>query len=302
MLNTIVLNLLEAQVTLYATNADGSLGAALWSGQAAEHLSVKERWLTVETRPTGAAYPVQHPLIPQYDIAIDRVWALPLSNLTGFQPTSQNYILEVIWTEEESQQWHRRMFYGVTIVERSFAPQNIESEFVDGQEFAAQSFLADSGASGVSPPTVVAVPLVVYWSGADGYFPLYNYDSVNGFVLADGATVAGHATIATDASSGALSIQFDGTSAPVLVTSATGVTVGELHDTIPTALPSLLFYYGTALLAAVSPAGFWARVIADTPSGGALPGGVGFTLEFQAQAVAMVQPGQVTALAWTAQN
>ena len=71
--------------------------------------------------------------MPQYEISIDRVWALPLSELAGFSPTNQTYVLEVIWTEEESQQWHRRRYYGVTIASRSFAAQNIESEFVDGR-------------------------------------------------------------------------------------------------------------------------------------------------------------------------
>jgi len=54
--NAIVLNLIEAQVTLYAAQADGTPGGAIWSGQVAERLSVRERWLTLQTRPTGAAY------------------------------------------------------------------------------------------------------------------------------------------------------------------------------------------------------------------------------------------------------
>jgi len=292
MLNTIVLNLLEAQVTLYATKADGSLGMAIWSGQAAERLSVRERWLTAETRPTGAAYPVNHPLVPQYDISIDRVWALPLGNLTGFQPTSQNYILEVIWTEEETLQWHRRRFYGVTIMERSFATQEIETGFVDGQEFAAQYFLADSGTLAQAPAAVVATPRLVYWAGTDGYLVFYNYDGANGFVLADGVTTDGRAMIAGDGST----ILFDGASTPVLATSAGGVTVAALHDTLPTDLPQLLFYYGTTLLAVVSTTGFWARVIAD----GALPGTDGFQLQYQGVTVGKLMPGTSAALAWTA--
>lgn len=292
MLNTILLNLLEAQVTLYATNANGSLGAAIWSGQVAERLSVRERWLTVETRPTGAAYPVNHPLVPQYEISIDRVWALPLSQLAGFQPTSQNYILEVIWTEDETRQWHRRMFYGVTIAERSFASQAIETEFLDGQEFAAQYFLADGGTAEDQPSAVVAVPRLVYWSGPDGYRVLYNYDDTNGFVLADGANTSGRATIAHDGSS----ILFDGTAAPVLATLATGITVTGLHDTIPTDLPQLMFYYGTSLLAVVSKGGFWARVIED----GTLPGTTGFQLQYQGATVAEIVPGESVALAWAA--
>jgi hypothetical protein len=295
MINTIVLDLLEAQVTLYAVAADGvTLGAALWSGQVAEKLTVREQWITLETRPTGAAYPVKHPLAPQYEISIDRVWALPLSNLVGFSPTNQTYVLEVIWTEEESQQWHRRRFYGVTITSRSFGTQNIESEFVDGQEFAAQYVLVDAGGAGEPPSPVVAMPLVVFWSGSDGYYPLYTYDTLSGFLLADGESTTGHATIAPDGSS----ITFFGAASPVLATTVAGVTVGELHDTLPTDLPQLQFFLGTTLLGVVTTAGVWARVIAD----GALPAVTGFEFEYAGVPVLVMNSALCTALAWTALN
>ena len=149
----------------------------------AERLTVREQWVMLETRPSGAAYPIKHPLVPQYEVSIDRVWALPLNNLAGFSPTNQTYVLEVIWTEEDTQQWHRRTFYGVTIASRSFGAQNIESEFVDGQEFAAQYVLVDAGGASYPPQPVVAMPLVVFWSGSDGYFPLYTYDTLSGFLF-----------------------------------------------------------------------------------------------------------------------
>jgi hypothetical protein len=308
MLNTVVLNLLEARVTLYTVAADGlSLGSALWSGQVAERLTVREQWVTLETRPAGAAYPIKHPLVPQYEISIDRVWALPLNNLAGFSPTKQTYVLEVIWTEEDTLQWHRRRFYGVTISSRSFGAQNIESEFVDGQEFAAQYVLVDAGDPSEAPSPLVAMPLVVFWSGSDAPsgVALYTYAPSGGapFTLVPGATTAGRATIAPDApSGGALSITFDGGPSglpPVLVTTATGVTVGELHDTLPTDLPQLQFYIGTTLLAVVNTAGLWARVIADAPSG-ALPAVTGFEFEYAGVPVMVMNPTICTALAWTA--
>jgi len=309
MINTIVLDLLEAQVTLYAVAADGvTLGAALWSGQVAEKLTVREQWITLETRPTGAAYPIKHPLVPQYEISIDRVWALPLSELAGFSPTNQTYVLEVIWTEEESQQWHRRRFYGVTIASRNFGAQNIESEFVDGQEFAAQYVLVDAGGASYPPQPLIAMPLVVFWSGSDAPsgVALYNYDPMNGFVLADGASTSGRVTIAADGSC----IQFDGAASPVLATTAAGpnlglaVTVGELHDTlpIPTGSGQLQFFLGTTLLGVVTTVGLWARVIADAPSGGALPAAVGFEFEYAGVPVMVMNPANCTALAWTALN
>jgi len=167
---------------------------------------------------------------------------------------------------------------------------------VDGQEFAAQYFLADAGAPGSTPSNVVAVPLLVNWSGSDGSFPLYNYAPSSGalFVLADGASTVGHATIAPDGSS----IQFDGAASPVLVTTAAGVTVGKLYDTlpIPTGSGQLQFYLGTTLLGVVDMAGFWARVIAE----GALPAVTGFEFEYAGVPVLVMNPALCTALAWTA--
>ena len=295
MQNTIILDLIEAKVTLYTVQADGlSLGTALWSGQVAERLTVREQWVVLETRPSGAPYPIKHPLVPQYEVSIERVWALPLNNLAGFSPTNQTYVLEVIWTEEDTQQWHRRTFYGVTIASRSFGAQNVESEFVDGQEFAAQYVLVDAGGASYPPQPVIAMPLVVFWSGSDGYYPLYTYDTLSGFLLASGESTTDHATIAADGSS----ITFFGATGSVLVTTATGVTVGELHDTLPTGLPQLLFFLETTLLGVVSPAGLWARVLVD----GALPAVTGFEFEYAGAPVMVMNPANCTALAWTALN
>ena len=84
MQNTIILDLIEAKVTLYTVQADGlSLGTALWSGQVAERLTVREQWVVFETRPAGAAYPIKHPLVPQYEVSIERVWALPVRMVKG---------------------------------------------------------------------------------------------------------------------------------------------------------------------------------------------------------------------------
>ena len=288
-MNAILLNLLEARVTLYATRPDGSLGAPIWSGQEAERLTVRERWIKVETRPSGARFPRQHPLVPQYDLSIDRVWSLPLINLLGFQPTDQTYILEILWTEEDLGQWHRRTFYGVTLDARSLTSQTIETEFVDGQEFQAQYFVADSGGGYTAPNPPVAVPWRVVWSGLDGTWPLYSYDPATGFAEQAGAAASTHAVIAADGSS----IQFAGSGVPVLATSATGVSVADLHDQLPATGPQLRFLQGETLLAVVTPLGLWARVLRD----GALPA-AGIALKYAGSPVAMLAAGAAVALAW----
>jgi len=288
MFNNVLFTLLEAQVTLYTTNADGTLGAPLWSGQVAERLAVRERWITVETRPTGIPYPVQNPLVPQFTVEIDRVWALPLGQLNGFNPDAENYILDVLW--QEGPVWHRRTFYGVTINARSFASQTIETEFADGQEFQAQYFIPASG-SGSPPGPVQATPLTVQYVDNTGSLALYDYTPDAGFTEVTAGQAVSRAVIANDGSS----IQFAGAGAPVLVTTAAGVTVAQLQDGVPATLPRLEFYAGSQRLATITATGLWARNFQDTT----LPAG-GFGLEYADAAVGAIAPGVTAALAWNA--
>ena len=292
MLNTILLNLLEAKVTLYAPAPGGALGPALWSGQQAERLTVAERWLTVETRPTGGRYPAQHPLVPQYDISIERVWALPVANLAGFMPGASTYVLDVLWTEEETGQWHRRTFYGVTINSRSFAPQSIESEFVDGQSFQSQYFTVATGSAATPVPVPPAIAWRVVWrSAADGDLALYNFTDA-GYTEAVPGNAATRAVIAADGGS----IRFAGSSVDVLTATADGVTVAALHDAAADALPCLRFYAGPALLATLTAGGLWARNLRD----GAVPGD-GFKFKAGDVVAGAINAAAAAALAWDAE-
>jgi hypothetical protein len=292
-LNQIVLTLLEAQVSLYASDANGNpTGAAIWSGQPAERLQVRERWIVKETRPSGAAYPRQHPLVAQYQIGIERLWALPVDELIGFQPDGETYVLDIVWTEEDTQAWHRRTFYGVTIASRDLESRDIESGHTDGQEFAAQYFIPGSG-GGVAP--TAGPPPVAYatiWNGTDGRLPLYTFDPVNGFAEVTPGNAASRVTVAEDGSA----IQFAGSSSPVLQTTSCGVTVASFHDQFPTTLPRLEFWFGTQLVAAVTPDGLWVRSLDD----GALPAATTgqFVLEYQGTPAVLLGAGLAQSPAW----
>lgn len=282
-MNDIALTLLEAKLTLYVTQADGSRGAPVWSGAAAEGFKSVGRWLNVETRPTGRRFPKQHPLVPQYQLSIDRLWALPLTALNGFHPTEQTYIMEVLWTDEDDQRWHRRVYYGVSISEHSLGSRDIESGHTDGQEFLAEYFVPDNGANGTVPAPVVSTPAYVLYRGADGLSTvLYSY---TGGVFVGSANAL--ATIAADGST----IAF-GSDAPVVSTSAGALNVVSLHDVFPDQLPRLEFYSGPDLLAAVTADGFWARSYADGYAGG---DGV-FNLKYAGDIIAVLLPGVTVAL------
>jgi len=269
-LNKIVLNLAEAKVSLYPANADGSpdLTRPLWTGADAEDLKALENWLVLETRPVGAPHPVKHPLVAQYVIRIGRVWALDLAELDGFQADWPAYVLDVIWTEEEGQQWHRRIFYGVTIESRSLDSRTIAEGFTDELKLAAQSVAVSSGAPASPPPAPGLPPTLyqVFYTPPDPGLAsvlLYTYDAgTHQFTAA--ASTAGRATIGYTA--GAFAAAFAGDS-PVVSTTADerqyrnagpyrsgdpycgtlfkvrgGIFAGAPN---PGDLPRLDFYYGT---------------------------------------------------------
>ena len=98
-INHLTFTLLEATITLYPAKADDSpeLGAPVFAGVAVENFRAHERWLKAPTRPTGARFPRQHPLIPEYEISLDRPWVLPLAQLTGFRAAHTRYVLDVVW-------------------------------------------------------------------------------------------------------------------------------------------------------------------------------------------------------------
>jgi hypothetical protein len=292
MINQITFTLLEATVRLFAVDASGNPGSEIWSGQVAERLHCGEQWITVETRPTGARYPRQHPLVPQYKITIGRLWALPLSDLIGFQPTAGSYVLDVVWTEEETQQWHRRTFYGVTIAARTLEPPSIESGHVDDQEFAAQYFVPSSGSVATAVPAAPAAAYTVLWVGTDGSRPLYVYDpAAKTFTETNPGDAASRAPIAADGSV----IQFSGVD-PSVTATADGLTLTGIHDVFPAVYPRLEFWYGAQLVAAVTAEGLWARSLAD----GTLPGVVAgqFQLQHGGTTVALLGVGLAQALAF----
>lgn len=291
-INQVAFTLLEAEVKLYKADASGNPGAEVWSGQLAERLQCNETWLGVETRPTGARYPKQHPLVPQYRIHIARLWALPLSALIGFQPDHQNYVLDIVWTEEETQQWHRRTFYGVTITTRNLEPP-AAFEFLEDQEFLAQYFVPTSGSVATAVPPIPAAACVVRWVGTDGSRLLYTYDAATKtFTETNAGDAATRATIAADGSS----IQFYGEGTAVVTATADGLTLANLHDSFPATSPRLEFYYGTELVAAVTSDGLWAWSLADGTLAAAVAGQ--FQLQHSGTTMALLGPGLTKALAF----
>ena len=286
--NTICLNLIEAVVTLYPANADGTpqLGAPIWCGCDAENLHASERWLKRETMASGVRYPKKHLFVPQFEISIGRLWVLASNQLAGWDTAYTNYVLDIVWVEEETQEWHRKTFYGVTLNERSWAAGDVERGLVENQ------------------------PYRVVYTGADGISVLlYTYDAATHLFTAV-ATTTGRATITSP-----FAVQFAGDAQPVLQVSATASlayrtsavyrnavsyrqTALLAHGifaaaALPADLPRLDFYYGNNRLATVTRAGVYDVDFVEG-SLSAVPAGA-FGLYGGGALVAVLAPGNLTA-------
>lgn len=293
LLNTIALNLIEATLTLYSARPDGApqLDAPVWMGVRAEGFKASARWLNVGTTPTASPAPRKHPLIPVYELSIARVWALHLADLTGFQPAHTEYVLDVVWVEEDSREWHRRTFYGVTIgAEQGFESREVDGGFLENQTFDAQRMVPDGG-TGAVPVLTSALPQQVLWVGADARVWLYDYDADDHSFTALASTT-GRATIAY--AGDVFEVRFDGED-PTVETYASGLgaTAFLQQMPLPDELPRLEFYHGGTRVATVTADGMWARSFADgAPSAGAGK----FALKFGGAVVATLGVPGVTAL------
>lgn len=247
-LNTIVLTLLEATITLYPADRSGQplLDQPLWHGVTVADFELRDRWIKVETRPSGAKYPRKHNLAPQYEISLGRVWALPLSQLGGFNPQRGAYVMDVVWREEDSRQWHREVFYGVTISERTRGARERDGEFVEQQVFDAEYLAPITSGTGTPPALTTDLPYLVRYVSASETVDLYSYDPTTKNFTALAST-ADRATVAYNPDhSGSFEIQFSDELAPIHTLDTTGLTSVFFRATAPGVadVPRLDFYYG----------------------------------------------------------
>jgi hypothetical protein len=256
-INTFVLTLLEATVSLYPANADGSAntGSPIWSGVAAQALAVREKWVKVQTRPTGSLQPRNHPLVAQYEILLGRVWGFLLTDTAGFVTLPQRYVLDVVWVDEDTGNWHRETFYNVTVSERSRTSKDVDGGFTDEQAFDAEYMTPPAGGTGVVPVISGVLQYSVVWVGPDGTLPLYSYDpgSYNFTAVND---VSNRAQIVVKAGTFSISFGAAATDNPVLETTATGQGValhGGLVQGAPdiSVVPRLDFFFGALRVASV---------------------------------------------------
>jgi hypothetical protein len=265
MINLFALNLLEVSLTLYNTDSLGhpQTGSPIWTGAPAERLVVNERWLGQETRATGSNFPKKHPLVSQYEISIGRVWLLQTTDRVGFITDHRRYVLDVVWIEEETRDWHRATFFGVTMRERRLSSREIDTGHEDELELDAEAVAVDGG-TGTPGPVPTELPYTVVYRTEQERTPLYSYNqTTKAFTLMAAGLDTGRATVSYNPpdQSGTFEIKFAGDAAPTfrLLTDGT-FEVGELSEArLPDAsdMPRLEFVQGSVRLGAVSQSGIF---------------------------------------------
>lgn len=249
----------EAALSLYPAAEDGAplTSQPIWFGACAQDLRIAENWIGTETRPGGRKYPRRRAHVAQYTIDIGRVFQLQQADPEDFESGAGPYVLDVLWTDEDTGLWHRKTFYGVTPVQRSWGGNAADAATGDDQSWAAEYVVNESGTA--TPPAITpTVPLRVVWVGSDGRFDLYTHDATSGlFTIASSGITTGRATLVHTPSdmSGKFEVVFSsGSTVALRVTAAQVLEVGELVVGVPTQadMPYIEFVSGNARVAAVT--------------------------------------------------
>lgn len=268
----ILLTLHEATLTLYPAAADGSpiTTSPLWMGACESSLRIAERWSVVNTRPTASKHQRHHPLSPTYEISISRQWVLKYPLLVDFQATRRQYVLDIVWREEDTGDWHRNVFYGVTIRDRSRDSRAPDEAFEDGQTFDAEYFIPTSGMAPTAVPGISSsLPFVIRWRGSEGMLDLYTYDpgtQVFTEISAGAAATRAEIEYVPDRATGELQIIFAGDIDPTLKVDADGMTVPAVLQQVPSddILPRLEFFYGNRRIATLGQVGLFVFNVNDS--------------------------------------
>lgn len=258
----LALSLFEATVSLYPQDAAGApvVSAPIWLGACIEKVAIRETWLKREIRPTGRRYPRRRPLVPQFEISLDRIWIVTTTNRAGYQPGRAPGVMDILWREEETDGWRRETYYGVTISARSRESKDLDARdgaaFLEQQTFEAESVVVTSG-TGTPPALGLATTYRVSYQSATEQLDLYEYDALTELFTALASTT-GRATITYNPTDRSNELVFAFAGVPVASVNAAGdFTAQRFVAGAPTGadLPRLNFYAGNQRVASLTAAG-----------------------------------------------
>lgn len=165
--NTLPLILATGRLSLFAADVNGQpiLTQPIWMGARAEGLRLDADIEEVPATPSGAIHDEFAQLSEQHEIAIERIWVLPLGAEAGpgaarfvdYDFKRGRYVMQVFGLDERTGLWHERTYYNVQ-AKRYGLRSNGVMQFGSDQIFRAGYFTVNHGSSGSSGTLTPAAP------------------------------------------------------------------------------------------------------------------------------------------------
>lgn len=240
------LQIFNADVVFYRTDASGAPVGDVWMGETAENLTLseapKERVLERSGMPYGEARHEE----TEFGIEWESVWLHDGVRMPRIVRGAR-LVMVIVWSEPESGAWNRRTYYGVTA-----RPQRVQSSPMHTVSFRAEWMEEDTG-MGIAPVGPLTIPGRVWYCDGEARIEAARVDSESGIV-----TALDESLVKIDCSTpGALWISINGVLA--LTADDSGVVVREIVEFSGMAValrgPRAEFWMGARRLAVLSAAG-----------------------------------------------
>jgi len=161
----------EATISLYPVGPDRQpiRSFPLWMGGTAASVKMSKRFPSRSVRPTGDSTDRTIQLGTDHNIELQRCWLVRTSTPADFDPKLGEHCLEIVWQDQFSGVWTRRLYYGVTWIEAGWASSGL-FQFALSQSMRARSLVITSGHGAVDSapdwPTSGEFPFAFTQAGA----------------------------------------------------------------------------------------------------------------------------------------
>jgi hypothetical protein len=256
----------EADVVVYQSDMFGNVAGndAVWLGGTVNKSNFQDGYKTEEANQSGVPVPNMRQLEEQHVIELENVWMVQVAAGPAFAaptiPRDQFYAVVIIWTDEETGVWVKRVYAGVELRELSMGSDS--EVFVQKLRIEGGVMQQTCGILAESVPSEDATILgMVRYVSPREQVDLYTFDFTNpqeGFQVINPAALAGRGSIGPGTSSGyqisvagavALEIYAGG---HVSVNQVVGIGGSYVYNN---AIPRMEFYAGSSRIASLSAAG-----------------------------------------------
>lgn len=256
----------EADIVVYQSDMYGNVAGddPVWLGGTVNKSNFQDGYKTEEANKSGMPVTNMRQLEEQHVIELENVWMVQISAGPVFAapaiPRDQFYAVVIIWTDEETGVWVKRVYAGVELRELSMGSDS--EVFVQKLKIEGGVMQQTCGVLAESVPSEDATFLgVVRYVSPREQVDLYTFDFCNpqgGFQVINPAVLLGRAAMgpATPCGyqisvAGAVALEIDG-GGQVSVNQVIGIGGSYVYNN---AVPRLEFYAGSSRIASLSAAG-----------------------------------------------